>query len=73
MIEFEMDALEFGITDYNDGSVVRITIDTEEKAAWLVCYVPNHPDPYFRNYNNYPIEEMDFKEALELYEEYLKD
>ena len=68
-VEFEVDALEFGVAEAEKGDVVLITIDTDQKQAWYVWYNPNNPAP-MNNPANHPSEEMDFEEALELYEQY---
>lgn len=68
-IEFEMDALEFGIAEAQEGDLVLVTIDTEEKKAWFVWYNPNNPKP-LDNPANHPSEDMNYEEALELYEKY---
>lgn len=68
-IEFEMDALEFGVAEAEEGDVVLITIDTEQKQAWGIWYNPNNPKP-LDNPANYPSEDIDYDEALKLYEQY---
>ena len=69
IIEFEMDAREFGVHEAEAGDLVLVTIDNEEKKAWFVWYNPENPAP-MDNPANHPSEEMDFEEALELYQEY---
>ena len=69
VIEFEMDAFEFGVHDAQEGDLVLITIDNEEKKAWFVWYNPNNPAP-MNNPANHPSEDMDYEEAIELYQEY---
>ena len=68
-VEFEVDALEFGVAEAEKGDVVLITIDTDQKQAWYVWYNPNNPAP-MNNPANHPSEDMDYEEALELYEQY---
>lgn len=69
-IEFEMDALEFGVADAEEGDVVLITIDTDDKKARIIWYNPNHPDYYWRNPANHISEDLNYNEALQLYEQY---
>jgi hypothetical protein len=69
MIEFTMDAREFGVHDAEEGDLVLVTIDNEEKQAWFVWYNPNNPAP-MNNPANHPSEDLDYEEALALYEEY---
>ena len=70
IIEFEMEAREFGILDAVEDVHVLIAIDNEEKKAWFVVYEPFHAEAWARNPANYPSEEVDYEEALELYEQY---
>ena len=69
IIEFEMDAREFGVHEAEAGDLVLVTIDNEAKKAWFVWYNPNNPAP-MNNPANHPSEDMDYEEALELYQEY---
>ena len=67
-IEFQMDAREI-VAEAQEGDLVLVTIDTEEKTAWFVWYNPNNPKP-LDNPANHPTEDIDYEEALELYEQY---
>ena len=69
IIEFEMDAREFGVHEAEAGDLVLVTIDNEAKKAWFVWYNPNNPKP-LDNPANHPSENLDYEEALELYEQY---
>ena len=68
-VEFEVDALEFGVAEAEAGDLVLVTIDNEAKKAWFVWYNPNNPAP-MNNPANHPSENLDYEEALELYEQY---
>jgi hypothetical protein len=66
-IQFDVSPEELGI-DADADAMVRVSIDTTERIAFFAVYEPNSPEPWGRNPNNMIQEDMDFDEALELWE-----